>query len=372
MATNFQTKKLSALPPKSPVTDQDLIVIVGDGHPPDGALAAIAELATLAGSHAPAGPKGDTGSQGIKGDAGTNIAVTGSVPLEADLAAIVNPPTGAVYVVTADGSVWAYTGTTWAKLATSVGPTGPDGTPGSQGPTGPQGAPGSQGPTGAAGSSVPTGSILDFAAAIAPAGFVLCDGAYYDPSDAAYSALHTVIGDAFGRDGTGKFRVPALNGRVTVGLDAHTAGLGTLGATFGAPDAVLASHSHHAGGLKVSNHRHGISHDHVAEWSGSEDKGHDHGFASGMSVWVQVNGGSSKPPGWGASQIHAETGIGFTWRTATEGASQQHRHLVTLRHFSGNSQYSAPGVTGTTQSAGVSGTRANYPPSMSMAKIIKL
>ncbi len=66
--------------------------------------------------------------------------------------------------------------------------------------------------------SVPTGAIFDFAAAAAPAGFLLCDGS--EAVRATYPDLYAAIGDTYGAgDGSTTFNLPDLRGRVVAGLD---------------------------------------------------------------------------------------------------------------------------------------------------------
>lgn len=68
----------------------------------------------------------------------------------------------------------------------------------------------------AAPSSVPSGAIIDYGAATAPAGWLLCDGAAV--SRATYSVLFGVISTTFGvGDGSTTFNVPDFRGRVPVG-----------------------------------------------------------------------------------------------------------------------------------------------------------
>jgi microcystin-dependent protein len=108
------------------------------------------------------------------------------------------------------------------------GPQGPQGEPGSvgpqgeQGPAGPIGLQGPQGPQGPAGTdaNLPPGTVVAFAGATAPAGWVLCNGS--EIPVAGNELLHSVIGTAFNRGGEtpGHFRVPDLRGRTAIGAGA--------------------------------------------------------------------------------------------------------------------------------------------------------
>jgi len=78
----------------------------------------------------------------------------------------------------------------------------------------------------------PTATILDYAGASAPGGYLLCNGAAV--SRTTYSALYAVISTTYGAgDGSTTFNVPDLRGRVT-------AGVGSVG-TNAQPTLVLAA-----------------------------------------------------------------------------------------------------------------------------------
>lgn len=84
---------------------------------------------------------------------------------------------------------------------------------------------------------VPTGVTLEYCAAAAPTGFLLCDGASY--LRATYAALFAIIGTTYGSaDGT-HFNVPDFRGRVAVGYAA--AGGHTDVSTLGNNDGVAAA-----------------------------------------------------------------------------------------------------------------------------------
>lgn len=73
------------------------------------------------------------------------------------------------------------------------------------------------------GGATPTGSILGFAGAAAPSGFVLCDGTHYDGTNALYTALWNLIGLTYGGTSQADFAVPDLRGRAPVGVGTNTA-----------------------------------------------------------------------------------------------------------------------------------------------------
>lgn len=68
---------------------------------------------------------------------------------------------------------------------------------------------------GSGGSGLPPGSVVAFATANAPSGFLHCGGALV--STASFPDLHAAIGIAFG-SGAGTFRLPELRGRFIRGL----------------------------------------------------------------------------------------------------------------------------------------------------------
>lgn len=68
-------------------------------------------------------------------------------------------------------------------------------------------------------SFVPVGTILDFAAASAPSGFLLADGSCQ--VSATYPTLATLLGTTWGSScPAGQFTMPNIKGRVTAGYDA--------------------------------------------------------------------------------------------------------------------------------------------------------
>ncbi len=98
---------------------------------------------------------------------------------------------------------------------------------------------------------VPTGALIMFAAAAAPAGYLLCDGS--SVSRAGYAALFAVIGTTYGSvDGT-HFTLPDMRSRVPIGSGAGS-GLTarTLGSSGGDEEVTLTTvelpaHDHDVG-----------------------------------------------------------------------------------------------------------------------------
>lgn len=102
------------------------------------------------------GPTGPTGPQGTSINVKGSVATVGALPLTG------NQPNDA-WIVTSNGSLYVWNGSTWSNAGQIVGPTGPTGSQGIQGPTGTtgsqgiQGIQGTTGPTGAQGEGGPTG-----------------------------------------------------------------------------------------------------------------------------------------------------------------------------------------------------------------------
>lgn len=101
------------------------------------------------------------------------------------------------------------------------------------------------------GQTVPPGSVMDYAGANAPAGWLFCQGQLL--SRTLYPALFTAIGTRYGvGDGSTTFGLPDTGGRVTVGKEAVATRLtvaisgvdgGTLGAVGG--DQNMPAHIHY-------------------------------------------------------------------------------------------------------------------------------
>lgn len=67
---------------------------------------------------------------------------------------------------------------------------------------------------------MPTGSILDYAGAAAPAGWLLCYGQTLNATaNPEYADLYAVIGNTYGGSSIADFVVPDLRGRVVAGQD---------------------------------------------------------------------------------------------------------------------------------------------------------
>jgi microcystin-dependent protein len=153
------------------------------------------------GGTGPQGPTGATGPQGPTGAAGT----PGAQGPKGDTGA-----TGAAGTPGAQGP---------------KGDTGATGATGSQGPAGAAGATGPQGPAGPAGvdATSPIGTIVMYASALVPNGWLLCNGQTAGRGGATAN-LFALIGTTFGSgDGSTTFNVPDLRSRVPLGAGSYRA-----------------------------------------------------------------------------------------------------------------------------------------------------
>lgn len=395
MPSNFTVRKLSSLPPKAPVQDADQIVIVGDGTPPDGALASIGDLADLAASKVGPGPKGDQGASGPPGPRGDGLRVNGHVSSVADLGNVVNPTEGDLYIVTtpAPGTIHAYNGGgNWAPLESGVGAKGDDGPQGPPGPDGPRGADGPVGPKGDPGSTtaIPVGALVPYAGVIdnthpVPTDYLVCDGSTFDQG--VYPALFNAISYAYGQAG-GQPRTPNLKGKVPFGADA---GIGILvppnnssHRSGGSRDLRVIPHTHAKGNLHIPHHRHGIPTMHGGAWTGYMNTNnvhghhinHSHPFSSSQ-VFIQSN--TSNPSGTMAHPsypgatggVHASGQTGWaTERHHSDGTDINHVHQTATAT---NNDGGGGGVIGDTGGAhgAQSATDANMPPFIAMHYLIR-
>jgi len=174
--------------------------------------------------------------------------------------------------------------------------------------------------------STPTGGIIMTGAAVAPSGFLYCDGTAYSRN--TYTALFQAIGTTFGAgDGATTFNVPNLSNRFPYGT--------TRGQVGGSADTVLPSHSHNATSTVTIN-----------------DPGHQH--ASGTP---HIDGGQY---GSEAAANIRQAGWGNAFQAAWS--------MLTSARSTGISASASVNVA----SAGVNATNANLPPFLGVSFIIKI
>lgn len=146
--------------------------------------------------------------------------------------------------------------------------------------------------------SEPVGVVKGFAGAIAPDGYLLCQGQAI--SRTTYADLFAVIGTLYGvGNGSTTFNIPNAKGRTAVGLDSGQTEFDTLGETGGAKTHTLVAgeipnHTHGVGTLVTAStgaHTHSISdpgHSHVLR--GFQDWGGYNPRLSGSPTAINMDG----------------------------------------------------------------------------------
>lgn len=121
-----------------------------------------------------------------------------------------------------------------------------------------------------ASTGVPVGTVVDFAAATVPTGWLLCAGQSVNRAD--YPDLFAAIGTTYGSASGSTFNLPDCRGRVTAGVDSNVGGLAnrlntvipaasTVGASGGnqgvsLTTAQLAAHTHTGSTASAGAHTH--------------------------------------------------------------------------------------------------------------------
>lgn len=174
---------------------------------------------------------------------------------------------------------------------------------------------------GGGGSGVPTGTVVAYVGATAPAGWLFCFGQAV--SRTTYAALFAAIGVVFGAgNGTTTFNVPDLRGRLPLGRD--NMGGTPANRVTAATSGVTASDLGAAGGdQRLHGHTHGVT-----------DPGHAHATPGEFAT----NSGADTAPGAfgvGSAGLNgtnsATTGISVN--TAGAGASQNIPPVLVLNYI---------------------------------------
>lgn len=178
-----------------------------------------------------------------------------------------------------------------------------------------------------------TGEIKMWPTAVAPTGYLLCNGQAV--SRIAYAALFAIVGTTFGSgDGSTTFNLPNYTNRMPIG----SGDLYNLAATGGSKDAIVVAHTHTGSTASSGAHTHAIT-----------DPGHSHTYNNtiiGGNIYTDHSGNDTQQ-GYNYPQT-STSGTGISIQSG--GA---HTHTVTV------------------DSTGVSGTNANLPPYLAMSFIIK-
>jgi microcystin-dependent protein len=196
------------------------------------------------------------------------------------------------------------------------------------------------------GEPAPAGSLVMFAGATAPYGYLLCDGAAV--SRTTYAALFSVIGTTYGvGDNATTFNIPDLRGRVPLGVGTGAGLTPRVLATTGGAESVtldatqIPGHTHTGTTDSAGAHTHGIT-----------DPGHTH---TQTTINDDFNNSGTNPPGFSADSAGSRT-----WSNINSSATG----------ISVNSD-GAHTHTFTTGSTGGGGSHANMQPWIALNYIIK-
>lgn len=248
----------------------------------------------------------------------------------------------------------------------------------------PQGQQGEMGPKGDAN---PAGTILIFAGANAPDGYLLCQG--QEVSRSTYSDLFNVIQTLYGAgDGSTTFNIPDLRSRVAVGMNSADTEFNALGKTVGAKEHQLStneipshshsasasissagSHSHDASSDSAGDHSHTVTvnsggahthtassnstgaHTHTVSGTAASAGNHIHAYAQ---EWVArstshtgvygLNGDGTSPTytgGMGSAGAHTHSISG------TAASAGNHSHTITVNSGGSHSHSASSNSAGT-------------------------
>jgi microcystin-dependent protein len=221
--------------------------------------------------------------------------------------------------------------------------------------------------------AVPTGSITQFAGAVAPTGWLICDGTPI--SRTTYAALFAVVASVYGAgDGTTTFNLPDLRGRMPVGKNAAT--FATLGATGGEEThqlitAEMPAHTHVFTGTAMGTH----SHADTATFAGTAMGTHQHvstATFAGTAMTAHTHTDSAgTPAGTVASHSHpsfnTSPGVKFSNNAVATGGGAIINDVANLAGSSspnvGNpaTGLTQPGFTGTLMAAHTHSDSAGTP-----------
>lgn len=156
---------------------------------------------------------------------------------------------------------------------------------------------------------VPTGTVVAWPTATAPAGWKLCDGQQL--SRDAYNELFAVVGTSFGTgDGSTTFNVPNLKGKVPTGRDASQTEFAAIGQSGG-----YKTHTLTVAQMPAHNH------------TGTTSTNGNHSHTVEAEIGAQIGGsgathfGKDLPSG---STIPAAGNHNHTFTTSTVGSTQSH------------------------------------------------
>ena len=184
------------------------------------------------------------------------------------------------------------------------------------------------------GSTLPSGTIVDYAGSSAPTYWLLCNGA--SVSTTTYAALFAVIGYTYGGSG-GSFNLPDLRDRTAIGAGSSYA----LGNTGGSSSTTLSISN-------MPSHNHAVDLNHGHGWN---DPGHHHLIASishshGLPNLAHSHGANSSDPGAYGAFWGNGVGNNFKVGTSATGGIDAGRMSQTDTQLPGP-LYTNTGATGT-------------------------
>ena len=171
---------------------------------------------------------------------------------------------------------------------------------------------------------IPSGTIMPYAGATAPAGWVFAAGQEYNTTG-TYAKLFAAIGltyctndhGAGGACTTGVFRIPDMRGRFPAGRDNMNGVAATRITSAKTIDGTILGKA--GGSQNIAGHYHGM----VASSTLSVDVNHDHGAQSFTSGTVSAN----------ASHSHSDNGHAHTYTGPGSGTAGQGTNNFSAARF---------------------------------------
>ncbi len=128
---------------------------------------------------------------------------------------------------------------------------------------------------------VPPGTVVPFAGAVVPEGWVLCDGSLLDRGDPRYAPLYAAIQTTYGSGDGNTFRVPDLKGRAVIGSGQGDTWTGAGGATNWALGTKFGAEKHQITEAEMPRHNHNF-----------DDPGHSHNWGPSQRTPKHYGSGS--------------------------------------------------------------------------------